>query len=57
LDFDDSNEVELALRWQLSYFSSDAWIRDALTQFRDRKYRPGMESYEVSTPARRETTV
>jgi feruloyl-CoA hydratase/lyase len=47
LDFDGSNEVELAIRWQLSYYSGNEWINDALTQFRDRKYRPGLESYEL----------
>jgi trans-feruloyl-CoA hydratase/vanillin synthase len=53
LDFDESNEVELALRWQLSYYSGNEWINNALTQFRDRKYRPGLESYELpaSSPA------
>lgn len=49
LDFGDSNEVELAMRWQLGYSSGNEWLRAGLAQFRDRQYRPGMESYELPT--------
>jgi feruloyl-CoA hydratase/lyase len=46
LDFEDSNEMELALQWQLSHRSGGAWINQGIAQFRDRQYRPGIESYK-----------
>lgn len=47
LDFDKSNEMELALNWELSHRTGGEWIREALTQFRERNYRPGLEAYKL----------
>jgi trans-feruloyl-CoA hydratase/vanillin synthase len=48
MDFPESIEWEMAKLFELSYLSKDAWIKDALTQFKGRKFRPGLESYELS---------
>jgi trans-feruloyl-CoA hydratase/vanillin synthase len=48
LDLEDSNEIELALQWQLSHRSGNAWINEGLSQFRDRQYRPGIEAHKTS---------
>lgn len=45
LDFLRSAEMEMAMLHQLSYSTNDEWIRAALSQFRDRSFRPGLEAY------------
>jgi len=47
LDFPAGIDWEMAKLHELSYRSRDAWIRDALTQFRRREYRPGLEAYRL----------
>jgi len=48
MDFDDSIEWEIAKLWELSRETNDDWIRTALTSFRRRDYRPGLESYQLT---------
>ena len=51
MDFRQSIEWEMAKLLELSYFSKDAWIEQALKQFKDRKYRPGLEAYALEDGA------
>lgn len=48
LDFDRSIDLEMAKLHELSYASAHDWIRTALTQFKNRDFRPGLESYELA---------
>ncbi|MDI3317232.1 MAG: p-hydroxycinnamoyl CoA hydratase/lyase [Bacillota bacterium] len=47
MDFPESVEWEMAKLQELSYRSRHAWVRQALTQFRERRFRPGLESYAL----------
>jgi trans-feruloyl-CoA hydratase/vanillin synthase len=47
LNFEESIDWEMAKLHELSYYSRDAWIRAALTQFRRREFRPGLEAYRL----------
>lgn len=44
--FEDSQDYEIAKIEEMSYVQGDEWINDALGQFEDREFRPGLESYE-----------
>ncbi len=45
MDLPEAQEFEVAMLLDLSYQSNNAWIEQALKQFQERKYRPGIESY------------
>lgn len=47
LNFGDSVEMELAKARELAYFTASAWTRVALQQFKNREFRPGLESYKL----------
>lgn len=47
LRFDESQSVELALHHELIYYSKNKWITDALSQFKRREFKPGLQSYEI----------
>lgn len=51
----ESIEWEMAKLFELSYYSDDEWINSALAQFDRRKYKPGLEPYEL-TDAQRPST-
>ncbi|MCP4681826.1 MAG: p-hydroxycinnamoyl CoA hydratase/lyase [Desulfobacterales bacterium] len=40
-------DYENAKLHELSYLSGNAWVKDGLTQFKDRKYKPGLEAYKI----------
>jgi trans-feruloyl-CoA hydratase/vanillin synthase len=47
MEFPESIEWEMAKLAELSYYSRDTWINRALAQFKERKYRPGFDAYEL----------
>lgn len=40
-------DYESAKLHELSFYSGDAWVKGGLTQFKDRKFKPGLESYKI----------
>lgn len=48
LDFSDSIEWEMAKLHELSYLSNHAWVRQGLSQFHQRQYRPGLQAYKLT---------
>jgi feruloyl-CoA hydratase/lyase len=46
-NFADGIEWEMAKLYELSYLSRDDWINRALRQFKERRFRPGLESYDL----------
>ena len=40
-------DYEGAKLHELSYLSGDAWVKGGLAQFKDRKYKPGLEAYKI----------
>ncbi len=47
MNFQDSIDWELAKEHELTYESGASWVKKGLTQFKNRKYRPGFESYQI----------
>jgi trans-feruloyl-CoA hydratase/vanillin synthase len=47
MNFAESIDWEMAKLMELSYFTRHEWINVALKQFSERKYRPGLDSYEL----------
>lgn len=47
MDLPESIEWEAAKFYEMSYFSKDEWVKEAIGhQFRSREYKPGLESYK-----------
>jgi trans-feruloyl-CoA hydratase/vanillin synthase len=46
MSFPDAQQYEVAMLHDLSYQTDARWIRQALEQFKQRKYRPGLGSFE-----------
>jgi len=40
-------DYESAKLHELSFYSGDAWVKGGLTQFKNRQYKPGLESYKI----------
>ncbi len=40
-------DYESAKLHELSFYSGEAWVKGGLTQFKERKYKPGLESYKI----------
>jgi len=49
MTFPEAQEWEVAMLFDLSYTTRDAWIKDALAAFRQRQYRPAETSYIETT--------
>lgn len=47
MHFAESKEWELAKLMEMSYLTKDEWINKALTQFKKREFRPGLEAYKL----------
>lgn len=46
LGFRDAQEVELALHHELIYYTKSTWVDRALSRFKERKFKPGLEPFE-----------
>lgn len=49
MTFEESIEWEMAKMWELSRETNDDWIRTALKSFSKREFKPGLQSYELTS--------
>lgn len=47
MDVATAHDFENAKLHELSYMSREAWVKKGLEQFKNRKYKPGLESYKL----------
>ena len=47
MDFPEAIDYEIAKLFELSRLTNDDWIRTALSSFKKREYKPGLENYEI----------
>ena len=52
MSYQEAQEYEVAMLFDLSYNTGDAWVKRALESFKQRKYRPGFESYPQDKESR-----
>lgn len=46
MDFDRALDYERGKSEEMKYYQQDEWVEEGIGQFRERRYRPGLESYE-----------
>jgi trans-feruloyl-CoA hydratase/vanillin synthase len=47
MDFPEAIDYEIAKLFELSRLTDDDWIRTALSSFKKREYKPGIENYQL----------
>ncbi|MBV1961242.1 MAG: enoyl-CoA hydratase/isomerase family protein [Immundisolibacteraceae bacterium] len=49
MDFEPAIDYEMAKLWELSRETNDDWVRTALASFKKREFKPGTQSYKLTT--------
>ncbi|WP_440991830.1 p-hydroxycinnamoyl CoA hydratase/lyase [Haloarchaeobius baliensis] len=49
MDFDRALDYERGKSEEMKYYQQDEWVEEGIGQFKERRYRPGLEAYEERT--------